>query len=313
MRFKLLQIFLLILSSFVGGVTAQAFDVAALAISITSVLFPTNANPGTGAMWTGVGTGNPQAWNFSDRMFVGNGAYNIPAARSNTNTTWLSSSIIGAQWIPRDAQFMSMSTVGGTAVGAGTRASDGDSVTTPPSPIGVSSVAINDSTVDHGAWAFYGEVQNEPTIGVNNPVFGMELDCKNKTSINPLTDPYSFKQGCYGLALGAGGDQTYGGASINPSNTAIFINKNSNTWNAGIVFSSTSLSDYHAINFALPHRLTWYSATTVEAAQVMAGAGSPAGVLSCTGRCLYIRTDGAAGSTLYVNETGGGISGWAAK
>ena len=313
MRFKLFQIFLLILSSFIGGVTAQAFDVAALAISITSVLFPTNANPGTGAMWTGVGAGNPQAWNFSDRVFVGNAAYNMPAARNTANTSWLSSSTVGAAWIPRDAQSMTMSTVGGTAVGAGTRASDGDAVGSPPSPIGVSSVAINDSAADHGAWAFYGEVQNQPTIGTNQPVFGMELDCKNKTAINAKTDPYSMKQGCYGLALGAGGDNTYGGISVNPSNTAIFVNNQSNTWNAGLVFSSTSLSGYNAINMALNHRITWYSATTVEAAQTMAGTGSPAGVVSCSGRCLYIRTDGGAGSTLYINETGGGTSGWAAK
>lgn len=46
---------------------------------------------------------------------------------------------------------------------------------------------------------------------------------------------------------------------------------------------------------------------------IQAGSGSPAGTVSCTARCLYIRTDGGAGTTLYINETGGGTSGWAAK
>ncbi|HTP90472.1 MAG TPA: hypothetical protein VMJ52_01965, partial [Xanthobacteraceae bacterium] len=48
-------------------------------------------------------------------------------------------------------------------------------------------------------------------------------------------------------------------------------------------------------------------------APIFSGAGSPEGSVSCATRCLYIRTDGGRGSTLYVNETGGGISGWVAK
>ncbi len=264
-------------------------------------------------MWSGIDARVPQNWNFSDRFFFGNAANNVPASRSNTNTTTIPNAASGANWVIRDSQVLSISEAGAIALSGMTRASDGDSIASKPAPIGVVGVAINDSIADHGAWGFYGEVQNQPTLGVNQPVFGMELDCKNKTIINALTDPYSYKQGCYGLALGAGGDNSYGGSSINPSNTAIFVNNNSNTWNAGLVFSSTSLSDYHAINMALQHRITWYSATTVEAAQMMAGSGSPAGVVSCSGRCLYMRTDGGVGSTLYINETGGGTSGWAAK
>jgi hypothetical protein len=48
-------------------------------------------------------------------------------------------------------------------------------------------------------------------------------------------------------------------------------------------------------------------------AQFLSGRGSPVGAVSCTTRCLYVRTDGGAGSTLYINETGRGTSGWAAK
>jgi hypothetical protein len=51
----------------------------------------------------------------------------------------------------------------------------------------------------------------------------------------------------------------------------------------------------------------------LSGASVLTGAGSPAGRVPCTTRCIYLRVDGGVNSTLYVNETGGGTSGWAAK
>jgi hypothetical protein len=43
------------------------------------------------------------------------------------------------------------------------------------------------------------------------------------------------------------------------------------------------------------------------------GTGSPEGVLSAVVGSLYTRTDGGAGTTLYVKEAGGGATGWVAK
>lgn len=43
------------------------------------------------------------------------------------------------------------------------------------------------------------------------------------------------------------------------------------------------------------------------------GAGSPEGVLSRPVGSLYLRTDGGAGTTLYVKETGAGTTGWIGK
>jgi hypothetical protein len=51
----------------------------------------------------------------------------------------------------------------------------------------------------------------------------------------------------------------------------------------------------------------------LQGAAILTGAGSPAGVVSCSTRCLFLRTDGGPNTTLYVNETGGGTSGWVAK
>ena len=311
MRFKLLQVAVLIIASFLGGAVAKAFDAEALAISITSVLFPTNANPGTGAEWIGVGTGNPQIWNFSDRFMVGGAAYGFTGSR-NTNTTYIPNATAGAAWAINDSQSNIMATKGNIALTTTSRASDGDSVSPPPLPLGIVSFVIDNAAVDRGAAAFYGEVQYEP-VSAQTSANAMELDCKNKTAVSATTDPYLLRSGCSGLALGAGGDPSYGGASTNPSNSAIFINSNSNTWNQGIVISNSALTDGKAISMAQSHKISWYSAFQTISAQMMSGAGSPAGVVSCTARCLYIRTDGGAGSTLYINETGGGTSGWAAK
>ena len=47
--------------------------------------------------------------------------------------------------------------------------------------------------------------------------------------------------------------------------------------------------------------------------KVMSGAGSPEGVVTAVVGSLYTRTDGGAGTTLYVKETGTGNTGWVAK
>lgn len=46
---------------------------------------------------------------------------------------------------------------------------------------------------------------------------------------------------------------------------------------------------------------------------VIVGSGSPEGVVTATVGKIYARTDGGAGSTLYVKESGSGNTGWIAK
>lgn len=46
---------------------------------------------------------------------------------------------------------------------------------------------------------------------------------------------------------------------------------------------------------------------------LLAGTGSPENAVSAPVGSLYTRTDGGAGSTLYVKESGTGNTGWAAK
>ena len=48
-------------------------------------------------------------------------------------------------------------------------------------------------------------------------------------------------------------------------------------------------------------------------ATVRAGSGSPESAVSAAVGSLYLRTDGASGTTLYVKESGSGTTGWVAK
>jgi len=46
---------------------------------------------------------------------------------------------------------------------------------------------------------------------------------------------------------------------------------------------------------------------------ISGGAGTPEGVVTAVVGSMYLRTDGGAGTTLYIKETGTGNTGWTAK
>lgn len=85
------------------------------------------------------------------------------------------------------------------------------------------------------------------------------------------------------------------------SGVATFINCN-----------PTPYTRNHSINS--PRDRTVYIATRGYSTHQSSGAGSPEGVISGSVGDVYTRTDGGAGSTLYVKESGEGTStGWVAK
>ena len=47
--------------------------------------------------------------------------------------------------------------------------------------------------------------------------------------------------------------------------------------------------------------------------RIIAGSGSPEGVLTAGVGSIYQRTDGGAGTSIYVKESGSGMTGWVAK
>lgn len=83
---------------------------------------------------------------------------------------------------------------------------------------------------------------------------------------------------------------------------------------------STSAYAYH-VAFYNPNSLvggiqTNGSSTVfrfTQAAWISGGTGSPAGVVSAPVGSIWLRTDGGAGTTLYVKESGTGNTGWVAK
>jgi hypothetical protein len=57
----------------------------------------------------------------------------------------------------------------------------------------------------------------------------------------------------------------------------------------------------------------WEGCVNTAAVIRAVGAGSPEGAVTAAVGSTYTRTDGGAGTTLYVKETGTGNTGWVAK
>lgn len=199
---------------------------------------PADLQVGTGAVWTGVGPNVPVVWNQADRIFTGNAANNIPSTRVGTNSTWLNSTAAGPSWIPRDAQFIAMTTYGNIAVAGAAKASQGAGVSGGTAAIGLAGFTISDLD-NKAAWASYLECQIE--AGANRNCYGAEVEVKNKGA-NVVPSPFSMGAFGHGLWVGAGGDSSYGGPPANPSTSAVSIIKNSSTWNSGITIQSTAIT-----------------------------------------------------------------------
>lgn len=108
--------------------------------------------------------------------------------------------------------------------------------------LALSFVALNDALDGGTVTGMYGEVVR--SSGAGGMTIGFELDAKNLGS-DVGNNPYAMDPsgGTVGLWLGGGGDSTYGGAPANPSMAAINVVRNSHTWNKGLVFGATSLTD----------------------------------------------------------------------
>jgi len=209
---------------------------------------------------------------LQDRAFIGEAAAKFSANASglpDAGTSWLSSDSNGPAFLGVHAHLLATTyenTTSGSRyaiVGAAKT-----SALTNNGGIGVAGAVVNQKAGSPG-WAFYGDVQAE--VG-DNFTYGIELACKNASGVNSVSNPYDFTQaGVLGIWLAAGGDNTYGPASTNPSNTAIVIGSNSSTWNAGISFLATGLtgtdgtagsSTYAtAIQLGRNHEISWIEPT----------------------------------------------------
>lgn len=98
--------------------------------------------------------------------------------------------------------------------------------------------------------------------------------------------------------------------NANPANGSIFVRVT-----AGSVLGGTdgNVSLLNPINGEV---ITYNASTQVwtdSGVRMFSGTGSPEGVLTAPVGALYTRSDGGAGTTLYVKEAGVGNTGWVAK
>lgn len=193
-----------------------------------------------------------------ERVFVGNGVLMVDNQTAAEAGTFLSSSSVGANWIPRDAQFLSMTDRGVIAV-----AGVAQNVNTPAShsAIGVAGYAMNNTITTGLAWAGYFEAQFNPTTVAGSAAYGAEIDCTNGSATISTGDPYVQGSGCFALTIGTGGGGY--GISNNVSNAAIYINKGQKGFSEGIVINSAALasdanSNQIAISLGAGAGIKWY-------------------------------------------------------
>lgn len=111
-----------------------------------------------------------------------------------------------------------------------------------------------------------------------------------------------------GVPLVAGFGSCIFGASVARSVAVgmdLFVG-DSDTWVAGTSQANNRMS-------LAGNVLSVTSGLNIGTARYRTGAGSPEGVVTAPVGSLYTRTDGGAGTTLYVKESGTGNTGWVAK
>jgi len=109
------------------------------------------------------------------------------------------------------------------------------------SPIGVSAMGYTNQNDGAGAWAAYTEAVRGPYGGT---IYGEEMSVRN-AGTDVTNDPYDrFPSGStVGYWIVAGGDNTGTPTlTINPTTCAVLIGNLESTWNAGIVFTDTSIT-----------------------------------------------------------------------
>lgn len=120
-----------------------------------------------------------------------------------------------------------------------------------------------------------------------------------------------------------GGKLSAGAAAFNASNASVTLGAGAG--DVGIIdtkSSSTSQVRFriggvetfrYDVNSIQPAAGKWIEFGTSGGPSVKAGTGSPEGVVTSKAGSLWLRSDGAAGTTLYVKESGTGNTGWVAK
>lgn len=189
-----------------------------------------------GGFWTDIGSTAVEVHRLRDRLFIGQHA-GAEAKRTSAAFDWLTGNgSTGPNWMPRDSDLSVMSAVGGLAISGISRSSDtGGTASLSTWGVGGYGLADRAGSTARGVYA-------EAVLDGGAAVYALEAVTKNKGA-NTLSSPYSVLDGARGIMVVAGGDDSYGGAAANHSDTGLAFFKGSKSWNRGIVFNADALSD----------------------------------------------------------------------
>ena len=120
-----------------------------------------------------------------------------------------------------------------------------------------------------------------------------------------------------GLYIGTTSPGSVGGNyAIYSASTAASVFNGAATVN-GVLTAGSTLELGHASDTTLARSaagvVTIEGNTILTSATIRSGTGTPEGAVTAPVGTLFLRTDGGAGTTLYVKESGTGNTGWAAK
>ncbi len=212
----------------------------------------------SGGFWADVSPG-ARIWRLADRVFVGE-AVEITGDLTGSQGGLVPTDTEGPGFLFRAGQFISQAATGLIGITGYSRSSD--NLTALTCTIGVAGGVINDKA-SGTAWGLYSDLQHETGA---TATIGLEVAAKNKSS-NVDGNPFNLANGVTGVWLAGGGDNAYGGVSTNPSNAAVVVLKNSNTWNNGILFDALGITgtdgvtgEGKAVSLAKGHTIGWYYA-----------------------------------------------------
>jgi hypothetical protein len=256
-------------------------------------------DPGDTGFWPDV-TATTKINRIRDRVFVNDGAA-FTGNFSGSQGGFIPTNADGHPWAIRDAALLAASDQGlMQIVGYVSNENQVAAVGQPDESIGVSGFCIgNNATLP--TWAGYFDVQFE----AGTYAYGLEIAVKNK-KVDETSTPYFPTTGTYGIWLqsGAGANAGTGGAAVAPSNTAIAVGKNGQTWNKGLVFFADGLTGTDgvtgtatAIEMAKGHRIVWRAPGNLSGFSIRSDVSSASSDVSLTvtnNTATFFGTGGAA-------------------
>ena len=100
---------------------------------------------------------------------------------------------------------------------------------------------------------------------------------------------------------------------LNASQTPVAMLELDDWWQRGISTRRASFTTNVALGLGASHTVAWLDGSDAVTNGIYSGTGSPESVVTARVGSIFLRRDGAAGTTLYVKQSGTGNTGWVGK